>query len=74
MAKFSYNALTELLTMIEYSDAAKSRTNEELATILIEQVWAELPIDTAASAFIGEIAHRLAPSLFDDHQNEQVIP
>lgn len=62
----SYNALTELLTMIEYGEAVEKRTNEELAQILIEQVWAELPIDSAASAFIDEIAHRLAPSLFED--------
>ena len=61
----SYNALTELLTMIDYGEAVEKRTNEELATILIEQVWAELPIDSAASAFVAEIAHRLAPTLLN---------
>jgi hypothetical protein len=56
----SYNATAELLAMIEYGDAVEELTNEELARILIEQVWAELPIDSAAAALVSEIADRLA--------------
>ena len=67
-----YNALVELLTMIEYTDAAEELTNRELARILIEQVWAELPIDSAASAFVGEIAHRLAPEVHVDDITDEL--
>lgn len=63
-----YNALTELLNMIDYSNAVEKLSNEELARILILEVWAELPIGSAASAFIDEIAHRLDPNVTQEPQ------
>jgi hypothetical protein len=59
MPELSHNALTTLLNLIDYGEAVKERTNQELHDILVEQIWAELDIDTAAAAFIGEIADRL---------------
>ena len=59
MPEFSYNAITELLTMLDLSDAAAKLTNGQLSAILIEHVWADLPIDSAASALISEVADRL---------------
>jgi len=58
-----YNALTELLTMIDYGNAVEKLSNEELARILIVEVWAELRLDSAASALVNEIAHRLDPNV-----------
>jgi len=69
-----YNALTSLLAMIDYAEAVEQRSNEELAQILIDQVWAELPLDSAASAFVGEVACRLAPSLFESADLEREWP
>jgi hypothetical protein len=49
----------KLLLMFDTMDALSGKTNAELADLLIEHVWAEIPITSPVSALLSEIADRL---------------
>lgn len=60
-----------LIQWMRVSKALETKSNREIAQLLIDHVWSEYPLGTAKSELISEAANRLSPELLQD---EKVTP
>jgi NTP pyrophosphatase (non-canonical NTP hydrolase) len=59
MLQLSDEAIERLANMIELGAEIEKRSNAELRQMLIEHVWAYLPVSSPGAALIDEVAERL---------------
>lgn len=59
-----------LIKFLDGSKACKSKTNHELAILLLENIWAYIPMSSPVNWLLDEVISRLAPEL-DEVDNDQ---
>lgn len=56
-------ACARLLDAVDTAEALKAKSNAEIGRLLLDHVWAEMDLNSAAELVMSEAISRLAPDL-----------